>query len=242
MSTYPTKAEIQEEKRRHLALQQKFGTRITTVRKAREAFATKDYITAAKLYHEYLSVLAQIKEVEDIYKLAPNLFDKDSDITEMLLISHVYWDLARINEKAPKLQSAFQLSLNQFVKFTINQPYQVLNSEMLRRYIKKFKNTGPQRGSLNKAYDQIFIQSKKCYIATMCLGEDDLDTSFLRSYKKVLLQKKWGQYFVSTYYKYSSSFVTYLETSPKLKTVSIFIFKPMLRCIASLLRAKQRAR
>lgn len=240
MSTYPTKAEIQEEKRRHLALQQKYGTRITTVRKAREAFARKDYLNATKLYQDYLSVLAQTKEVDDIYKLSPTHFDKNSDITEMLLISHVYWDLSRINEKTPKLQSAFQLSLSQFVKFTINQPYQVLNSEMLRRYIKKFKSVSPQRGSLNKAYDQIFIQSKKCYIATMCLGPNDTDTQLLRLYKDKMLRHKMGKKFVEYYYIQSSKLVSFLMYRPKLKRISVIIFKPILRGLSRLLRVKSR--
>ena len=65
------------------------------------------------------------------------MFDAKRQVTELLLISHVYWELARINEMPPKLQKNFSRSLNQFVKFTINQPYQVLNSEMLRKYIKK---------------------------------------------------------------------------------------------------------
>ncbi len=61
-------------------------------------------------------------------------------MTEMLLISHVYWELSRVYEMTPKLQVAFDKCLKQFVRFTINQPYQVLNSEVLRKYIKKNKH------------------------------------------------------------------------------------------------------
>lgn len=226
------KAENSKEKKaKLLALQRKYGTRITTAKRAREAFSQKDYVRAAKLYHDYLSVLQELKEVDDIYKISPTQFDHQTEITEMLLISHVYWDLARINEMTPKLQKAFQLSLDQFVKFTVNQPYQVLNAEMLRRYIKAQKGRSPQSENLNKAYNKIFVESSKCYIATMCFGENHPTTNTLRAFKGDLLKFSLGRVLVESYYRTSSILVEYLDDHPvQRKVTRITMYLPILLC------------
>lgn len=229
--------EVQQAKqRKRLALQKKYAQRITIARQAREAFLQKDYINATQKYHEYLAILAELNEVSDIYQLAPKMFDSKRQITEMLLISHVYWELARINEMTPKLQQNFSKSLNQFVKFTINQPYQVLNAEMLRKYIKKNKRITPQLSLLNDAYQQIFVQSKKCYIATMCFGGNHETTNALREFKSVIIDYKIGQSFVAFYYKYSSSLVKNCETRPWLTSYINFFSKPILITIVKVLR------
>lgn len=232
--TKPKKENQKENQKKMLALQRKYGTRITTARKGREAFARKDYINATKLYQDYLTTLAELKEVADIFKLTPAHFNEKKDLTEMLLISHVYWDLARINEMTPKLQSAFLLSINQFVKFTVNQPYQVLNAEMLRRYIKKNKSTSMQIGHLNQAYGQIFIESKKCYVATLCFGEDHPTTTSLRSLKSFLLRSQLGFKFIEIYYRISSPLVSSLEKRKRWQIVFRLALSPPLKGIGFL--------
>lgn len=236
-----TKAELKEKRKKLLALQRKYGTRITTARKARESFAAKNYVQATRLYQDYLVTLAELKEVTDIYKLAPNHFDDKREITEMLLISHVYWDLARINEMTPKLQSAFNLSLNQFIKFTINQPYQVLNAEMLRRYIKRNKGRSPQTGALNSAYNQIFIQSNKCYVATLCFGENHRITESLRVFKAVLSKTKYGLKFIEIYYRISSPLVSFLENKKMMAGIFRFIVAPPLALFAKIIDLKEKS-
>lgn len=199
--------EIKKEKQKKLALQKKYEQRITIARQGREAFLSKDYISATRKYNEYLGILAESKDIEDIFRLTPAMFDAKRQVTELLLISHVYWELARINEMPPKLQKNFSRSLNQFVKFTINQPYQVLNSEMLRKYIKKNKRSSPQLALLNQALSQIHVQSKKCYIATECFGNFHPVTSTLREFKLELINWPCGQKAVELYYRVSSKIV-----------------------------------
>ena len=84
------KENIKEKKKRLMALHRKYGTRITTARKAREAFGAKDYIKATKLYQDYLSTLAELKEVEDIYKLSTKNFNEKTEITNVQLVDGVY--------------------------------------------------------------------------------------------------------------------------------------------------------
>src|SRR5690606_9704158 len=144
------------EKRKKLTLQKRYASRITVAKMGREAFLARDFITATRKYNEYLAIVADVQEKTSIFQLAPEKFDKTREITEMLFISQIYWELARIYEMTPKLQEGFHKSLNQFVRFTVNQPYQVLNAEMLRKYIKKNKYRSKQINALEKAYSQIF--------------------------------------------------------------------------------------
>ena len=198
-----SKETLKEKQQRKMALQKKYGKRITIARQGREAFAKKDYVKAQKRYNEYLAILAELKEIDDIFKLSPSMFDQQKEVTEMLLVSHIYWDIARIHEMTPKLQANFYKSLAQFVRFTANQPYQILNAEMLRKYMKKNKRVTPQYPVLNDAYQQIYIQSSKCYIATFCFGSNSAETTKLRAFKNRLLGYPWGLCFVKYYYKIS---------------------------------------
>lgn len=230
-------SESQEQKdkqKRRLALQAKYNQRITIAKNARELFLNKDYVNATKKYTEYLGILAELNDVDDIYLLKPSMFDPNKDVTELLLISHVYWEMARINEMTPKLQATYKKCLTQFVKFTINQPYQVFNSEMLRKYIKKNKNRSLQIGMLNEAYSQIFVQSRKCYIATHCFDETSPELHNLRLMKQDILRLSFGERFVEQYYKYSSPLVTKLEKRPLTSRLLKLIALPILKTISFL--------
>jgi hypothetical protein len=211
------------ERQRKLTLQNKFSKRITIARKGREAFMEKDYITCMQKYNEYLMIIADTKEVEDIYKLSPSQFDDTTPLSELLLISHVFWEMARINEMTPKLDINFQKCLNQFIKFTANQPYQVLNAEMLRKYIKINKNKSRMGHKYKEAYSEILVQSKKCYIATHCLGEKHHATMTLRHFKQELMLWPFGENLVALYYKYSSILINWIENG---SAGSFFISKP----------------
>tara|TARA_Y100001001_G_scaffold99148_1_gene96911 strand:+ start:586 stop:1326 length:741 start_codon:yes stop_codon:yes gene_type:complete len=232
-----TSKENQKEKsRKLLALQKKYAQRITIAKQGFEAFRKKDYIVAAAKYKEYLGIHANLHDIEDIYKLNPSHFNQKTEVTEMLLISHAYWELARINEQSPELARNFQRSLDQFVRFTANQPYQVLNAEMLRKYIKKLKGTSPQNAALNQAYSQIFIQSKKCFIATLSYGQDHPITHELREFKQSLLKTKMGFAFVEHYYRYSSLLVERIEDKKYMRTLFICFSRPPLWCLAKIFK------
>lgn len=223
-----------KDKQHKLALQKRYGTRITIARQGREAFLAKDYVTAIKRYNDYLSILAESKNITDIYTLSPGMFDSKTQLTELLLISHIYWEVARMNEMTPKLQANFQRALSQFVKFTVNQPYQVLNSEMLRKYIKKNQKTSRQIGYLNEAYSQIYVQSKKCFIATHCYGDTHPITSQLRAFKAELLQWPFGIELVRLYYLISSHLVSFLDKNIKWSKLITFLSRPFLSTFSKL--------
>lgn len=203
-----------------------FDKRITIAKEGREAFTRKDYVVAAQKYHEYLNIYAEYNGVDTIFKLTPQMFDKKTQVSEMFLVSQIYWDLSRINEMTPKLTENYRKSLYQFVKFTINQPYQVLNAEMLRKYLKKTKNSNhPGREDLSKAYQDIYVQSNKCFIATYLFSENDPVVNTLRVFKRDISKSTLGTRFIVFYYKYSEKIISMVETS----TISKFFFKKIIR-------------
>jgi hypothetical protein len=239
MASINDKLEKADKRKQQLQLQKKYGTRITTAKQAREAFLKKDYINAVKKYNEYLGILAELNDLEDIFQLNPTHFDQKNQVTEMLLISHVYWELARTYEMTPKFQTSFDKCINQFVKFTANQPYQVFNAEMLRKYIKKNRLKSNQIGRLNEAYAQIYVQSKKCFIATYCFGDQHPVTNDLRLLKRWLIQSRFGMELTRYYYIASPKIITAAKRYVVLdKTISYFV-KPTLRLVAKIV-AKSR--
>lgn len=222
-----------DERERVLKLRHKYENRITIARYGKESLDAGDYANALKKFTDYLSIMAEIKEVKDIYEIRLQHFDPKKDITEMLMISHIYFEMARLYDAVPKFQSDVQKCLDLFVHFTANQPYQVVNSEMVRKYLKKsvFKNPDMFRN----AYQQIFVQSKKCYVVTFCYGDDHLVTKNCREFKDWLLSYRLGQELIRQYYCFSSVMVPKFEHSFWFRTLSTIFIKPILLLVSKTL-------
>jgi hypothetical protein len=215
-----------EERERMLLLKHRFDTRITNVRFGKESLDSTDYSNSIKKFTEYLLVIAEVKKVAGIYDIRTAHFDPKKDITEMLMISHIYFEMARMFDAVPKFHAESEKCLAQFVHFSANQPYQVVNSEMIRKYLKKssFKNPGVFRS----AYEQIFVQSKQCYIVTFCYGDQHLVTQEFREFKDWLLESSWGQNLVRVYYKFSSEIVPTWENKTLPTVFGKAFVKPLL--------------
>ncbi|MCT4642415.1 MAG: hypothetical protein N4A33_08975 [Bacteriovoracaceae bacterium] len=223
----------QEERRKKLELQARYSQRITIAKAGRAAYIAKNFTVAVENYNKYLHILCENKELEDMYSLSPTHFDKDKDVTELLLISHVFWELSRMYDTNESFQEHFHNSLNQFVKFTANQPYQVLNAEMLRKFIKRHKNKNHvSLKPIEEAYSQIFVESKSCFIATYCFGENHPTTEQLRLFKNDLLQWPFGQRFVELYYQISPLLINKYKNSKLFIFITNFIFKNILNSFA----------
>lgn len=215
-----------EERERLLKLKHKLDTRISVAKVGKEALDGGDYANAVKRFVDYLSTIAEAKEVTGIYSIRTNHFNPQKDLTEMLMISHIYFELARMYDAVPKFHDESKKCLEQFVHFSANQPFQVVNSEMLRKYLKKsqFKN----QEAFRYAYQQIYVQSKKCYVVTFCYGNDHSVTNEYRTFKDWLLDYSWGFHFVSLYYRSSSQLVERYADAWALKALSTLFIKPTL--------------
>lgn len=223
----------EEEKEKRL-LAHKYSKRLTVLKKAQE-LSQKDRIAdAVGYYHQYLNIIAEFHGVKE-EKIRPTHFQADKELAELLLISQVYWDLAKAYDRNTKLVAKCEHSLKQFTLFTAGFKYQYLNSEMIRKYIKKKIAYHPEL--FKKAHQDIKIQSKKCYIATYCFGEEHYQTETLRCFKPILLKSKIGNMFVDKYYQYSPRFLTFLDSYPTLgEFISKNVFKPILTVLAFFLR------
>ena len=218
--------QAREEREKMLILKHKYENRITITKFGKESLDAGDYSGAIQKFSEYMNVMAEVKKVKDIYSLRPNHFDPKKDITEMMMISHVYFEMARVYDAVPKFHDDSKKCLEQFVLFSANQPYQVVNSELIRKHLKKsvFKNADLFRAS----YEQIYVQSKKCYVVTFCYGNDHEITQEYRLFKDWLLESGFGRELVRLYYHHSSTMVPKWENSLFMKAIAHIIIRPSL--------------
>jgi hypothetical protein len=221
-----TGRKAREEREKMLILKHKYENRITVTKIGKQALDHGDYTTALTRFVEYMQIMSDIKKTKDFYSLKPGNFDPNKDVTEMLMISHIFFEMARIYDAVPKFKDDSKKCLEQFVLFSANQPYQIVNSELIRKHLKKsiFKNADLFRW----AYEQIYVQSKKCYVVTFCFGTNHDITNQYRDFKNVLLDSEFGRELVRIYYTYSSVIVPKWENSHLMRTFARFIIKPML--------------
>lgn len=215
-----------EERDKKLKLKHKFENRITIAKRGKIALDAADYTTALRNFTEYLSIMSEIKEVREYYELKVSMFDAKKDLTEIFMISQILFEMARLYDAVPKFQPASQKCLDLFVHFTANQPFQVVNSELVRKSLKRsaFKNPDTFR----TAYQQIFVQSKKCYIVTFCYGEEHSITEKCRDFKDWLLNYSIGKIFVRIYYNFSSVIVPAFEKNFIFRLLTYLMIKPAL--------------
>lgn len=218
--------ESKESESNKILLNHKYDNRITITRFGKEAFDNGEYAIALGRYKEYLQIVAEYKEAGDMYSLRLSHFDPQRDLTEMLMISQIYFELARIFDAVPKYRPEIYKCLEQFLHFTINQPYQVINSEVLRKHLKRsrLKNYDIFR----EHYQQIAIQSKKCYIVTFSLGTTHPVTQHYRQLKEWLLQYSWGQEVVRFYYLHSSVLVERWQNNSSMHFLGKYFIGPLL--------------
>jgi hypothetical protein len=203
-----------------------FRERLTHLKQAQSYAAKGDIPHAVERYKKYLQCLAAFhKTTED--KLDPKMFDPTKDLTELFLISHTYWDLAKAYDRAPKFQKEAKRYLDQFVKFTIGHKFQHANYRMLRKFMKKKLAHHPEH--FKEAHTKLKVESKGCYIATHCFGHDSPITNHYRGLKPLLLRTAPGACFVDLYYDFSPSVVSFLSKHPVVNfIITKLFFRPLL--------------
>ncbi len=191
-----------------------YGERLKILKKAQELSAMDEIPKAVQYYSQYLNILAQYFDVPES-SLSPAFFNRENDLAEMLLISHVYWDLAKAYDRSPNLSLESIRCLKQFVSFTIGFKYQYVNSQMVKKFI-RLKQAHNLK-AFKDAYEKIRIEAKGCYISTLCFGALDPKTIALRDFRDNRLNKSfWGKNFIRTYEFISPVLVEILSQSPRL--------------------------
>ncbi len=215
------------------AVMDRYYSRLALLRKAQEHSQADNIPNAVEMYNKYLYALSKYYGVEE-HQLRPSMFDQKKEIPELLLISRVYWDLSKAYDRNPKLKKECERCLSQFVKFTIGYKYQYLNSESIRKFVKQNMAYNPK--AFQNAYNEIRVNSKKCYIATYCLGENHPATYTLRIFKENILKYNWGINFVEYYYRVSPNIIEFSNKYPYFGKTMKFFSSPILRLFAKLYR------
>ena len=229
----------EEEGERTRFILQKYRDRLKVLRLGQEYSQKDDIPNAVKAYVKYLQALADYYGVEE-KNLKPVLFSGKNNVVEILMVSQVYWDLSKSYDRAPKLTSECQRCLNQFILFSLGFKFQYLNSEMLRKYIKRRVAHNPKL--FEEAYQQMRDESKKCYIATYCFHENHYVVETLRDFKAFILNYKLGKIFVDQYYAFSPRLIYICKKNILLSVVFKNLTKPILILTAkalNLTRMKQ---
>jgi len=219
-------AKKRPENERSIVLNHRFEHRITVARFGKESMDAGNYANALLKYNEYFRIMADVKQVKDAYSLTPKNFDPKKDLSEMLMMSHLYFEMARIYDASPRFTEEAKKCVDQFVLFSIDQPYQVINSELARKSLRKRSFKNPK--FFRDAYEQIFVKSKRCYIVTFCYGDTHPITNQYRQLKDLLLEYKAGQELVRIYYSYSSRAVETWKGNFFMKVFAKIIIRPIL--------------
>lgn len=225
--------ELKDDKKREQVVEL-YRTRLTHLKRA-QAFVKEDRMAmAVDSYNKYLGILALYFDITED-RLTPSLFDAEKDMTELLLISHAYWDLAKAYDRSPNLQRDCFRCLEQFMKFSIGFKYQHVNAQIIRKF--NNKKQAHNLKAFEAAYHKIQISAKRCYVATMCFGFDDEKTEVLRHFKLVIAKYNLGLDFIDFYYAISPILVESLEKRPFLKNLfNILIARPILSTFVFFIR------
>jgi hypothetical protein len=191
------KAEVERvERARLLALFQK---RMELVRNGALAFKQGKIREATTNYFQYIDLLERTKGLKQ-GGLEPKHFDDKKDIAELLLLSGVFWDLARIHDKISKKNTVrLDFYLDRFVVFSKGLTFERVSAELLRKFLvngmpnhrKKFKDA------------HIRLGGNKCFMVTAVEEHCEVQTlPALRNYRdQILVHRFWGRLFVAVYYR-----------------------------------------
>lgn len=174
-----------------------FSERLKVLKKGQEFSVAGDIAKSVQYYSQYLNIIAKYHKTEEA-RLTPKLFNTEADLSELFLISHVYWDLARAYDRTPNLNNEAVRCLDQYVKFTVGFKYQYVNARTLKNFIRKRLAHNPK--AFKDAYEKIQVESKGCFVSSSLFGIDDPTTNRLRYFKEIIVKKPLGILFVEFYY------------------------------------------
>lgn len=184
-----------EEERRKKLLNQ----RIDIARSGVLAYQRHRLGDAVKAFQSYIRILEELKGCPE-GGLMPTMFDFKRDLQELVLLSGVFWDLAKLYDRTRSAdrQRDFTHYLRKYVIFSKNMPYQVLCAETMRKYINTDKPI--HKKEFKAAY--IEITGSKCFVATSLI--DVIEPGVierLRDFRdQRLAQSLVGRVFIRIYY------------------------------------------
>jgi len=175
--------------------------------------AQGNLIDSMKKYQQYLLILEMWKKCGRD-GLTPDMFDKQRDVYEMVLISGIYWDLAKLYDRAKSVDQRNEMNsaLKKNAIFSKGFPYQPLSAETLRRYLGSGKCK--HKVEFKKAYQT--LSGDKCFIATSLVDVCEPATlPRLREFRdRRLMATRPGRAFVRIYYRWGEPASRALDRCP----------------------------
>jgi hypothetical protein len=230
--TIKTRVEKQLERQAEEQRRKLLKNRVQIAREGATYYQRKHFPEACKKYYQYLYILEIWKKCKK-NELSPSLFDVKKDIYELVLIAGVYWDLARLYDRAKRKDQKEELrnNLKYFVLFSKGLPFQKFSAQALRKYLQG----GHCHHTLEfkEAYKQ--LSNERCFMVTSLLDLIDLETlERYRDYRDQVLSHSFlGRGFIQVYYKMGPSIAKALDYSPQWIRVciskAIELFSPNAR-------------
>lgn len=185
-----------QEKERKRKLQ---ATRLELARAGISAYQRRRLGEAVTHFANYIKILEEIKEVRE-GGLLPTHFDLKKDLPELLMISGVYWDLAKLYDRtrSPQKYKEFLHFVEKYVAFSKGMPFQHLCAEAVRKYLSGDKPV--HRDAFKNAYRVLSVE--KCFVATAVAEElSPVTLPTLRKFRdEILAPTKLGRIFIRLYY------------------------------------------
>jgi hypothetical protein len=178
-----------------------------------QALTRESFGEATKSFLVYLAMLERAKKVNP-GRLHPSQFDSKKEMVELVLVTGIYWDLARTYDRMRGKEQVreMQTYLNQFVVFAKDSSYKPLCAETLRKYLAAEKAV--HRGDFKAAYKR--LGGTTCFIASALLDVSDLETlPRLRAFRdERLAGHPAGRALIRAYERNSPLIAGWLERAP----------------------------
>lgn len=177
-----------------------FRKRLELARSAMTAFAQKKPGEAVRSFFTYIKILEEWKKVPE-GGLTPSHFDQKTDIPELILITGIYWDLAKMFDrtKSPDRYKDFQHFLDKYVVFSKGTPYEKVSAETLRKYLSHNKPIHTRE--FKNAY-KLLVPSRCFIVAELGPLVGNVDRERLRTFRDgVLKRSSLGRSLVAHYYR-----------------------------------------
>ena len=190
-----------------------FAQRIELARNGIRSYDKGRLAESASHLLAYIHILEEWKEIPE-GSLSPSHFDRAKDMPELLLISGVYWDLAKMYDrtKSPERYKDFRHYLEKYVLFSKGMPFQGLCAETVRKYIQLGNPTH------EKDFQNVYksISMAKCFVATALVDTTRPETiDRLRSFRDGYLRERdWGRRFIAWYYRKGPRLAERVENWP----------------------------
>lgn len=178
------------------------------------AYNERRYAQSTSLLLGYLKLAEESKGVAE-GGLQPSHFDPKEDAIELLLISGVYWDLAKLLDRAKSegARKKCRHYLEKFILFSKGKSFEAVSAETLRKYVSNDKPI--HRNDFRSAYR--VMTGTKCFVVTSLQDHVASDTlGVLRGYRdERLARTRRGRLMIRVYYGVGPLLAAGLDRAPE---------------------------